>query len=152
MSVHGALAEVTRDAHVAAGRPERAPGARSSRLLFRAFAVIIISSIAAGSALATESALPNEPLHDAKIATEQVRLALAQSPEDRVVVELDIAEARLREATLLTEADRDAEADAAVSRYGEQLARAAAHLQESPLITEPANLDRFRAEIVRQAT
>jgi SWI/SNF-related matrix-associated actin-dependent regulator 1 of chromatin subfamily A len=109
-----------------------------------------VTSSVAGTALATQDALPESPLHDVKIATEMVRLSLASSSEHLVAIELDIAEARLREAAALQAQNRPIEAAAAVSAYGEHLASAAAHLELSGTAGESAAVDHFRAEVVKQ--
>jgi hypothetical protein len=116
----------------------------------RGVALIVVTSFVAGAAFATQDALPESPLHNVKIATEIVRLSLAQSSEHLVAVELDIAEARLREAAALQALDRPIEAAAAVSAYGEHLASAAAHLEVSGTTAESAAVDQFRADVVRQ--
>jgi hypothetical protein len=116
----------------------------------RGVALIVVTSFVAGAAFATQDALPESPLHNVKIATEIVRLSLAQSSEHLVAVELDIAEARLREAAALQALDRPIEAAAAVSAYGEHLASAAAHLDDTGAAVESTALDRFRAQVVRQ--
>jgi hypothetical protein len=128
----------------------RARPPRSSVLVLRGVAMMLVASLAAGISFATEDALPDSPLHDVKLATEQLRLALARSPEHLVAVELDVAGARLQEAAALEAQDRQAEADAAVSAYGALVASAAAHIEEAQPGTASAQLDQFRAEVVKQ--
>jgi uncharacterized protein DUF5667 len=137
---------------VAAGGMARTRRARPrpAVLVVRAIGMILVTSLAAGASFATEDALPDSPLHDVKIATEQVRLALARSPEHLVAVELDVAAARLHEAAALQAQDRQAEADAAVSSYGEHVASAAAHLEETQSGPQPAQVQQFRAQVVKQ--
>jgi uncharacterized protein DUF5667 len=113
-------------------------------------ATMLVTSLLAGVAFATEDALPDSPLHDVKIATEHARLALARSSETLIAVELDIAEARLDEAVALQSQNREAEAEAAVSAYGEHLASAAAHLEETTLGPLPERVEQFRVVVVQQ--
>lgn len=91
----------------------------------------IVLLLATSTGLAAADTLPDDPLYGVKLATEQVRLSLAQRPEDVAAVELTIAETRFREATALSASARDSEADAAVSAYGEHLASAVASMEEA---------------------
>jgi uncharacterized protein DUF5667 len=119
-------------------------------LVSRAGAVMLVSTLGAGTAFATADALPDDPLHEAKLATEQLRLSLAQSAEQRVVVELDIAGARLHEAVVLGTQGRDTSAEVAVSGYGEHLANAAATLQEIQPAPPALLVEQLRAQVARQ--
>lgn len=89
---------------------------------------VLVISLVATASVASADALPDEPLYGLKVASEQVRLALAQSPEDRAAVWLSMAEHRLAEAERLAVAGREPEALVAASAYGTQLAEAAAEL------------------------
>lgn len=93
-----------------------------------AVSVVLVISLVATASVASADALPDEPLYGLKVASEQVRLALAQSPEDRAAVWLSMAEHRLAEAERLAVAGREPEALVAASAYGTQLAEAAAEL------------------------
>jgi hypothetical protein len=115
----------------------------------RALTVLLVSSFGAGTALAADASLPNEPLHGVKLATEEMRLGFAQAPDERVAVLLDIAEARLTEAKELQAGQRDAEADAAVSAYAERVAEAAVHVEEQAA-EAPAAAERFRSDVRMQ--
>jgi hypothetical protein len=123
---------------------------RYSTLALRALTAILVSSMGAGAALATDASLPEDPLHNVKTTTEQIRFDLARSPEQKVAVLLDIAEARLREAEILESFDRHVEASAAVSAYGENVARAAAQLEEIPGGLQPRAADQFRVDVAKQ--
>jgi hypothetical protein len=103
----------------------------------------------AGTALATDAALPDNALYGVKTATEQLRLGFARSADQQVAVLLDIADARLREAVALESTARHAEAGAAVSAYGEHVARAAARLQVASGAAA-VSVDRFRTEVAKQ--
>ena len=151
-AVHGALAEVSQAARGAVGGSDTilASPPVASALVLRAIALMLATSFAAGAALATQDSLPDSPLHDVKLATEQVRLSLAQSSSLLVAVELDIAQARLREAVVLQAQDRQVEAEAAVSAYGEHVANAAAHFEESAAGAGSAALIQFRAQVIKQ--
>jgi len=72
----------------------------------------------------------DDALYSVKVTSEQVRLALATSPEDRAVVELSIAEHRLAEATALASLGNEDDAIVATSEYGEHMANAAAELAQ----------------------
>jgi hypothetical protein len=68
-------------------------------MLVRALVIIIVIAGFLGSAtVASADSLPDDPLYSFKLAGEQLRLAIAVSPEDRASVELSIAEHRLDEA------------------------------------------------------
>jgi uncharacterized protein DUF5667 len=148
---------VARQAHraVAGERGERIGAVRTFLrrplwLVSRVGAVMLVSTLGAGTAFATADALPDDPLHEAKLATEQLRLTLAQSPEQRVAVELDIAGARLHEAVVLGTQGRDTSAEVAVSGYGEHLANAAATLQEIQPGPPAVLVEQLRAQVARQ--
>ena len=130
-------------------RAEQSPESASTPLTLRAVSVLLICSLGAGTAFAADASLPTEPLHVVKLITEQARLGLAQSSDQRVAVLLDIAEARLTEATELVAVSRDAEADAAVSAYAERVAEAAAQVQVVAA-TEPAAAEQFRSAVRKQ--
>jgi hypothetical protein len=93
-----------------------------------AVAGVLVISLVAGASVASADSLPDEPLYGLKVASEQVRLALAQRPEDRAAVWLSMAEHRLAEAERLAVLGREPEALVATSAYGTQLAEAAAEL------------------------
>src|SRR2546422_10437401 len=86
--------------------------------------------IAASTALVSAGTVADDALYSVKITSEQVRLALATSPEDRAVVELTIAEHRLAEATALATLGNEDDAIVATSEYGEHMANAAAELAQ----------------------
>lgn len=97
----------------------------------RALAVVaIVLAVAASTTVASSGAVSDDALYSVKLASEQARLALASTPEDRAMVELTIAEHRLAEATALASAGNDDDAIVATSEYGEHLANAAAELAE----------------------
>jgi hypothetical protein len=119
-------------------------------LLPRALALLLVCSMGAGTMFATADALPGDPLHDVKIATEQLRVTFARSPENRIAVELSIAGSRLREAAALEGQGREASAQAAISAYGEHIALAAATVEELPPSGSAAALDRLRTQVLDQ--
>jgi len=115
---------------------------RPTPYAMRALAVgLAIVVIGASTALVSAGTVSDDVLYSVKITSEQVRLALATSPEDRAVVELTIAEHRLAEATALATLGNEDDAIVATSEYGEHMANAAAELaQVEALQPETATL------------
>ena len=102
---------------------------------------VIVVAIGASTAVVSAGTVADDPLYSVKITSEQMRLALATSPEDRAVVELSIAEHRLAEATALATVGDEDNAIVATSEYGEHMANAAAELaQVESLQPETATL------------
>ena len=102
---------------------------------------LIVVAIGASTAVVSAGTVADDPLYSVKITSEQMRLALATSPEDRAVVELSIAEHRLAEATALATLGDEDNALVATSEYGEHMAIAAAELaQVESLQPETATL------------
>ena len=98
-------------------------------VLVRGLAVAVIVASALGAAtVASVDSLPDDPLYGLKLAGEQLRLAVAVSPEDRAAVELSIAEHRLDEAERLAASGREDDAIIATAGYGSSIADAAAEL------------------------
>lgn len=81
-----------------------------------------------GAFVASADTLPDDLLYPVKVAAEQVRLALADAPEDRAAVELSIAEHRLTEAEKLAVTGRTSDALVASAVYSQHIASAAAEL------------------------
>src|SRR6185503_3199007 len=108
----------------------------------RALAVgLIVVAIGASTAVASAGTVADDALYSVKITSEQMRLALAMSPEDRALVQLSIAEHRLAEATMLATLGNEDDAIVATSEYGEHMANAAAELaQVESLDPETATL------------
>ena len=96
--------------------------------------ILVVAGLAGGTMVASAGALPDDALYAVKVATEQMRLALATTPEDRALIELSIAEHRLAEATQLAEEGDDDDAVIATSAYSEHLANAAAELAQMETI------------------
>jgi uncharacterized protein DUF5667 len=102
---------------------------------------LIAVAVAASTALVSAGTVADDALYSVKVTSEQMRLALATSPEDRAVVELSIAEHRLAEATALASSGNEDDAIVATSEYGEHMANAAAELaQVESLQPETATL------------
>ncbi|HVD31828.1 MAG TPA: DUF5667 domain-containing protein [Methylomirabilota bacterium] len=102
---------------------------------------LAIVAIGASTALVSAGTVADDALYSVKITSEQMRLSLATSPEDRAVVELSIAEHRLAEATALATLGDEDNAIVATSEYGEHMANAAAELaQVESLQPETATL------------
>src|SRR5688500_12670956 len=102
-AVHGTLSAISTGARTAPvpSRPPSRGRAGASKLALRAISAILVSSISAAAALATDAALPDQALYGVKTTTEQLRLGFARSADQQVAVLLDIAEARLREAAAI---------------------------------------------------
>ena len=98
-------------------------------MLVRALVIgLVIAGLLGGATVASADSLPDDPLYSFKLAGEQLRLAIAISPEDRASVELSIAEHRLDEAERLATSGREDDAIIATASYGSSLADAAADL------------------------
>ena len=91
-------------------------------------ALVVVLGLAGMATVASADSLPSEPLYPVKLASEQVRLALALSAEDRASVQLSMAEHRLTEAERLALTGMQAQAIVASSTYAADLAAAAAEL------------------------
>jgi len=104
---------------------------RPTPYVMRALAVgLVVIGIGASTAVVSAGSVADDALYSVKITSEQMRLALATSPEDRAVVELSIAEHRLAEATALATLGDEDNAIVATSQYGEHMANAAAELAQ----------------------
>jgi hypothetical protein len=116
--------------------------AKPAPYAMRVFAIaIIVACIGASTALVSAGTVADDPLYSVKLASEQMRLALAATPEDRAIVELSIAEHRLAEAATLATGGYDDDVIVATSEYGEHLANAAAELaQVESIAPETATL------------
>ena len=115
---------------------------RPTPYAMRALAVgLVIVAVGASTAVVSSGTVADDALYSVKTTSEQMRLALATSPEDRAVVELSIAEHRLAEATALATLGDEDNAIVATSEYGEHMANAAAELaQVETLQPETATL------------
>jgi hypothetical protein len=104
---------------------------RPTPYAMRALALgLVVVAIGASTAVASAGTVADDALYSVKITSEQMRLALATSPEDRAVVQLSIAEHRLAEATALATLGNEDDAIVATSEYGEHMANAAAELAQ----------------------
>jgi uncharacterized protein DUF5667 len=104
---------------------------RPTPYAMRALAIgLIVVAIGASTAVASSGTVADDALYSVKITSEQMRLALALSPEDRALVQLSIAEHRLAEATTLATLGNEEDAIVATSEYGEHMANAAAELAQ----------------------
>jgi hypothetical protein len=104
---------------------------RPTPYAMRALAVgLAVVAVGASTALVSAGSVADDALYSVKLTSEQMRLALATSPEDRAIVELSIAEHRLAEATALATLGDEDNAIVATSEYGEHMANAAAELAQ----------------------
>lgn len=88
----------------------------------------VLVCLGMGAVVASADSLPDDALYPLKLASEQVRLALADAPGDRAGVELSIADHRLREAETLAGNGRTSDALVASAMYSQHIASAAAEL------------------------
>ncbi len=103
--------------------------AKPAPYAMRALALLLVcASVAATATVASADALPDDTLYGVRLAAEQIRLALATTPEDRALVELSIAQHRLVEAQALAVLGDVDGALVASSAYSASLANAAADL------------------------
>jgi len=114
--------------------------------------ITILLGILATATVASAQSLPDDALYGLKLAGEQVRLALALTPEDRAAVELSMAEHRLAEAEQLALDGRTSDVLVATSSYGEHLANAAAALATVERVDPNAGavVDRLRQRVADQ--
>ncbi len=92
-----------------------------------ALAAIVVCA-GMGATLASSDSVTDDPLYSVKLATESVRLALADAPQDRAAVELSIAEHRFVEAEKLAASGRTTDALVASAVFSQHIASAAAEL------------------------
>jgi hypothetical protein len=103
--------------------------ARPAPYIVRGVAVAsVLVCMGMGAIVASADTLPDDVFYPVKIATEQVRLALADAPGDRAGVELSIASHRLSEAERLASTGRTSDALVASALYSQHIASAAAEL------------------------
>jgi hypothetical protein len=132
-------------ARILAGLEPRQPGlldhAWTALELLGRPAPYIVRGVALGAVMvclglsavvASADTLPDDLLYPLKIASEQVRLALADAPGDRAAVELSIAEHRLGEAEKLAGNGRTSDALVASAMFSQHIASAAAELAPQP--------------------
>jgi len=98
-------------------------------LIARAAASLgLVAALVAGAMVASAEALPQEPLYAVKSSAEQLRLALAVEPGDRVAVELSLSEHRSADAVRLVAQGDHAGAALAATSSAAHVAEAAAAL------------------------
>lgn len=103
--------------------------AKPAPTLLRIIAVGVAGvGLLAGATVASADSLPDDTLYGFKLAGEQLRLAIASTPEDRAAVGISIAAHRLDEAERLAEAGRDDATIEMTAAFGLSLATAAAEL------------------------
>lgn len=107
--------------------------ARPAPYIVRGIALAsVLLTLGMGAIVASADTLPDDLLYPVKIATEQVRLALADAPGDRAGVELSIAEHRLSEAEKLASSGWTSDALVAAAMFSQHIASAAAELAPQP--------------------
>jgi len=128
--------------------------ARPAPYIVRGFALgSVLVTLGMGAVVASADTLPDDLLYPVKIATEQMRLALADAPGDRAGVELSIAEHRLSEAEKLAASGRTSDALVASAMFSQHIASAAAELAPQPDADLGLQLESaFNAERERAST
>jgi len=107
--------------------------ARPAPYIVRGFALgSVVVTLGMGAVVASADTLPDDLFYPVKIATEQMRLALADAPADRAGIELSIAEHRLSEAEKLAGYGRTSDALVASAMFSQHIASAAAELAPQP--------------------
>jgi hypothetical protein len=103
----------------------------------------IILLLTTGSTMAASSqALPTEPLYPVKLATEQVRVALAVSDAQKAQIETELVNTRVQELEAMADAGKTEEVVKAAERYDEQYEKASLAITEAegtefPVVTIP---------------
>jgi hypothetical protein len=126
----------------------RAETPAASTWLWHGWAVAVSAGIVllltTGSTMAASSqALPDQPLYPVKLATEQVRVALAVSDTQKAQVETELANIRAAELEAMANADKTEEAAKAADRYNDQFEKAMAAIiktegtEPPPVIVPP---------------
>jgi len=110
-----------------------------------AVSIGIILLLTTGSTMAASSqALPTEPLYPVKLATEQVRLAVAVSDVNKAIVQTELVQERADELEAIAYSGNTGEVVEAAERYDEQWAKASAAIakiegtQPAPSYVPPA--------------
>ena len=117
--------------------------------LAAALAVIaILFGVVAGATQAAAGSLPGQPLYGVKLATEQIRLALAGQPGNRAAVQQSLAEERLDEIVALLERKQTVgpSVSTRATRQMEQALAASAQLEDAAAAQALQRL----AEAIRQ--
>ena len=111
--------------------------ARPAPYIARGVAVVaVVACMGMGALVASADTLPDDLFYPVKLATEQVRLTLADAPGDRASVELSIAAHRLSEAEQLAGSGRTSDALVASALYSQHIASAAAEIAAQPVVTD----------------
>jgi hypothetical protein len=106
----------------------------------------IIVLMGTGATMAASSnALPDEPLYPVKLATEQVQLAFAVSPEKKAEIETDLVNKRANELEAMANAGNTEQSIKAAERYDSQFEKAVqaiikaggADIEVPPVVTTP---------------
>jgi hypothetical protein len=108
-------------------RPMAKPGrgfAWQRSLAFALTAVVLLVFSSVGTAFASSEALPDQPLYPAKLATEQVQLALTFSEENKVALHAQLAEKRAQEIAAMTRAGKTDYVVATATRLAHQMEQA----------------------------
>lgn len=113
----------------------------------------ILLCLGMGAIVASADTLPDDVLYSLKLSAETVRLALADTPSDRAVIEASIAEHRLHEAERLATSGRVTDALVASAMYSQHIASAAADLAPAATSDLARQLEsRFDADRARAQT
>ena len=107
--------------------------------------VLILLFATAGTAAASTNAMPDQPLYNVKLATEQVRLTFTFSDEQKVKYNVVLAENRAQEITYMAEKGNTAQVEMATERLSN-------HLEEANLAIERIEEQEIKKEDSRPLT
>lgn len=127
---------------------------RPAPFIVRGLAIAsVLVCLGMGAIVASADTLPDDLLYSVKLSAETVRLALADTPADRAVIETSIAEHRLHEAERLATSGRTSDALVATAMYSQHIAWAAADLAPASASDLALQLEsRFDADRARART
>lgn len=112
--------------------PQNFPGKKTTSLVVSMVIFLLGIGLAGKVTLVSIArALPGEALYSAKLAGEQIQLALSATPIGDARLQIQFAQQRCNEINVLIIEDRPHELDAALARYGLQIQLATQSLQEA---------------------
>lgn len=129
------------------GKMRFAFGARLMGILLAA--LVALSAVGGGVALAAEDSLPGDSLYPVKLAVEDTRMELVSSPEAQVALALQFADERTQEIEALI-AQGEPVPESVTARMEQHLQRAMRFAAHAPEETMPALLEQIAARTQTQ--